>query len=94
MIILYRPEESAAADAVQETLEELVLAHRVEVVSNGRAHGAPDRRDLPVLVEGDDEYSGTEIQSFLEKRANRLSISRRMSADACFLDPDDPSQCI
>ena len=94
MITLYRQPENAAADEAQERLRELVLAHEVVVVNAERPAALPAGVALPVLVEGDDLYAEHEMDAFLEKRSNRLRISRSMSADACFLDPDDPTQCI
>ncbi|MEX0599403.1 MAG: hypothetical protein WD021_04155 [Rhodothermales bacterium] len=94
MITLYRKPNDATSDDIVSSLEGLVLAHRVVEVNAGRTGDVPSDRSLPVLVEGDDVYSGEEIAQFLERRAVRLQISRQMSADACFLDPDDPDHCI
>lgn len=94
MITLYRKANDARADEIASSLEDLVLAHRIVEVDDGRTDDVPSDRPLPVVVEGDDIYAGDEIAQFLDRRAARLQISRQMSADACFLDPDDPDHCI
>jgi hypothetical protein len=94
MITLYRRSRSKEADEVKETLEELVLAHRVVEVDGNRPEALPEDGRLPVLVEGGDAYSGDEIASVLDELRRELGYERQFSADACFVDPDHPGRCV
>lgn len=94
MIILYRRKDSKAADEVQETLEDLVLAHRVVDVDEEQPEDVPTDRPLPMLMEGDDAYSGEQIAALLDEIGIELTYERKFSADACYVDPENPGQCI
>ena len=94
MITLYRRSRSKEADEVKETLEELVLAHRVVEVDGNRPEALPEDGRLPVLVEGGDAHSGDEIASVLDELRRELGYERQFSADACFVDPDHPGRCV
>ncbi len=91
MFVLHRTRESRPADAIQEKLEDLVVAHKVSL---DRPADLPRHVDLPVLVEGDDLYAGDEIAARLDELETGLTFSRQISADACYVDPDDPEECL
>lgn len=94
MIILYRKPDSRRADGIQERLEDLVVAHRVEVVSGAEAELPVDECDLPVLVEGKRTYTGPDVDAMLDALEGRLAVSRQISGDACYVDPDRPGECL
>lgn len=91
MFVLHRPSESRRAEEIQETLEDLVVAHRV---SFDRPADLPDGVDLPVLAEGDDRFVGEEIAERLDELETGLTFSRQISADACYVDPENPEDCL
>ncbi|MDQ7040157.1 MAG: hypothetical protein Q9M35_04390 [Rhodothermus sp.] len=97
MLILYRQREDPVADELVERLRELVLAHRVILVDDGRA--LPDGSmpiAWPVLTEGSGaRYEGADaIQAFLDALAYEVTLNRQFQSDACYLDPDDPDHCL
>lgn len=90
MIVLYREPTSPSADEIQSRLEDLVVAHRV--ATPDRAHESFD--ELPTIEEGDARYSGDDIEPFLQDLERELTTSRQLSADACYVSPDSPGDCI
>lgn len=94
MITLYRRNESKLADEVQETLEDLVLAHEIVDVDREGATDITADGTLPVVVESGRAYSGDEIFSLLNELRTELAYERQVSADACYVDPNNPGQCI
>lgn len=91
MFVLHRTRDSQRADEIQEKLEDLVVAHKV---SFERPAELPMDVDLPVLVEGDDLYAGDEIATRLDGLETGLVFSRQISADACYVDPENPGECL
>lgn len=91
MFVLHRWKDSSRADEIQDRLEDLVVAHRV---SYERPRGETADLDLPILVEGDDTYVGDDISRRLDALESDLTFSRQISADACYVDLDNPEQCI
>jgi len=90
MIVLYREPTSSCADDIQSRLEDLVVAHRV---------ATPDQDEksfdeLPTIEEGDSRYAGDAIEPFLQELERELTTSRQLSADACYVNPDAPGDCI
>ena len=89
MITLHRNGDRAFCDAVEERLRDLVVAHRVEPGTDAAPH------DEPCITEGTRTYQGSvEITSFLDEVEEEVGFSRQISADACYIDPDDPTRCI
>lgn len=89
MIIFHRNSDRAYCDAIEERLQDLVLAHRVAPA------GCDGSTDEPYVTEGKHVYRGhDEIASFLGEVEEEIGFSRQISADACYIDPDDPSRCI
>lgn len=90
MIILYRTDGDPRADEIQSRLEDLVAAHRVASPKENEWND----EELPAIEEGDRLYVGDEIEPFLLELERELSASRLVSADACYVDPDDPRRCV
>lgn len=91
MFVLHRTRESKRADEILEKLEDLVAAHKV---SFEPPPDLPTDVELPVLVEGDDLYARDEIDKRLEELESDLTFSRQISADACYVDPENPDDCL
>lgn len=89
MIILYRHRDSKPADEIQQRLEGMVAAHRVK--SADEYDGPSD--DLPVIDDSGDRYAGDAVEPFLRTLERELRISRSLSADACYVDPDTGETC-
>ncbi len=90
MIVLYRQKRSKRADEIQTRLEDMVAAHRVR--DAGSFEGA--QKELPLIEDSGKRYAGDEIEPFLLSLENELKLARMVSADACYVDPDDPSRCV
>lgn len=90
MIVLYRSDNSPEGDHVQSRLEDMVAAHRVRPSGDIDL----DERELPALQENERIYTGDAIDPFLNRLEAELNRSRLVSADACYVDPDDPSRCV
>ena len=87
MIELHRTPSCTQCDAIEATLQELVLAHRVVYVDEGTP--------APVLTEGRHTYATPEaIQRFLAALRAELTFSRELSGDACYIDPDGDGACL
>lgn len=94
MITLYRRSDSRRADEIEEQLRELVVAHRVVDVDES-GEQPPAEADMPVITETGRVYADPRsIRDFLAELRKELELSRIFSADACYVDPDDPSRCI
>jgi hypothetical protein len=84
MVMLYRASGSPRADAVEERLRELVVAHRI-------VHVRPDEaaHPLPYLTSGEVVYATeARIAALLDELAEEVRISRLYQSDACYLDPE------
>lgn len=90
MITLHRRPDSKRADEVQERLERMVAAHRVELV----IRPADRFDDLPAIEENGTTYTGDEMEELLREFEMELLYERQFSADACYIDPEDPSRCV
>lgn len=78
MVDFYRTKECAFCDDVEAHLKELVLAHRIHLVSPGEA------TEAPVLVEGRRRYTTREaILAFLTDIGQEMVIQREMQGDTC-----------
>ncbi|MEZ4703360.1 MAG: hypothetical protein R2834_23725 [Rhodothermales bacterium] len=87
MIELHRTAGSEAGDALEETLRDLCVAHRVVTVEAG---GDPPP---PFLLEGGRRYAGAEIPPFLDILRAELQANRLVSGDACYIDPRNGRVC-
>lgn len=88
MIELYRAAESATGAALEETLRELCVAHRVITVEAGDEGPLP-----PYLVESGRQYAGDAIPPFLAELRAELSANRMVSGDSCYIDPRSGKVC-
>ena len=86
MIELYRAAQSESGSAIEETLRELCVAHRVVTVEAGET-------PLPYLVEGGRRYAGEDIPPYLDALRAELMASRIVSGDACYVDPRNGRVC-
>lgn len=81
MITLYREAQSAEADVVEETLQDLVFAHAVEVVDGpGEA--------LPRIADGDRVVHGADLPAYLDELRRLKADWSRFQSDACFIGDD------
>jgi len=88
MITLYRRPDSAPADEIQETLDEMVIAYETEVVAHNAALPA-DVPSLPALR--DDEQVVTEpeaLNDHIEKLQELMRDWNRFQSDACYIEED------
>ncbi len=89
MIEVFRLAECAFSDEVVEQLQELVLAHRVQVVQQ---HGR--EKQFPVVKEGKHTYTTrSEIQLLLKQLGREMIVQREMQSDSCKIDPDTGESC-
>jgi hypothetical protein len=92
VIILYRTENDAKGDEIQAALEELVVAHRVEIVPNG-APAPVSVEALPAVVDGERVVSGQEaLDAYLHELAAWMAEWRKYQSDVCYVD-DDGNVC-
>ena len=91
MIELFRTEESAAGAKIEETLRELVLAHRVFVVTPGPLpETLPAGTALPALRDEGQLITGEgAIEAHLRQLEFIASEWRKYQADACYVKSDD-----
>ena len=86
MVELYRAEQSPLADEIEETLQDLVVAHEVIRVGSGEPRSAP-APSLPALRHGDDVVTGEEaLRSYLESLQELMEDWGRFQSDSCQLD--------
>ena len=97
MFTLYRTSKvDPFADDIEESLQNLVLAHRVIRIDVDSNHfDVPSNISLPAIREGKWLYSTPEvIQTLLDTLAGLVVESREMQSDACMIDPDHPGVCM
>ena len=88
MINFYRRQNCVFSDDVVETLQQLVVAHKVYWVEEQGTL-------VPRLVEGKKEYTNPKaIYSFLASLKKELVIQREMQSDSCKIDPDNGAECL
>lgn len=86
MITLYRKEECSYCDEIEETLQELVLAHQVII--------AETETILPVLKEGKHTYrTQPEINAFLKEIRGEVVLNWEIQSDSCIIDPETGEVC-
>ena len=87
MIRLRRRADSPEADAIEERLRDLVVAHEVVVVD---AEGLD--ADLPVIRDGNITARRSDIPVFLDQLTRDMAEWSRFQSDACYIE-DDGSVC-
>jgi hypothetical protein len=96
MFKFYRKQSNQFADWVEEKLNEMVVAHKlIDMNGNNPLPEGITQEDLPALSDGYKTWlSESEIKKFLRELDQDLSFSRSLSGDACYIDPDNPDQCL
>lgn len=88
MIELQRRADSPEADAIEEQLRDLVVAHKVLVVDDAEGSAT----DLPVIRDGDVIACGANIPAFLDQLTRDMAEWSRFQSDACYIE-DDGTVC-
>lgn len=88
MITLVRRAKDPAGAEIQTALEELVVAHTVEIVP-----AAPDAAagvtTLPAIVDGERTICGDEaLHAYLDELAAWMRDWRKYQSDTCYIDED------
>jgi glutaredoxin len=87
MITFYRRQSCRGCAAVQETLEELSLAHRVVLV--GEDAKPPEGTKPPVLVDDEEVIQGRDnILAHLEELKDFKAQWDKFQTDACYCDEE------
>ena len=89
MMTFYRRNDCPACEQVEQILDELVLAHDVEVVASARElpESAPRSARLPLLHDGEEWVAGHEaITAHLENLADFKALWDKFQTDACYCD--------
>ncbi|MDZ7682453.1 MAG: hypothetical protein U5J63_12255 [Fodinibius sp.] len=96
MLTFYRNNKNRFSKWVESKLEEMVVAHKLIDVDPSTT--LPDDipvDKLPVLSDGHEQWtSPQQIREFLEKLHQDLRLSQSMQSDTCYLDPDEPDDCL
>lgn len=92
MITLYRSPDSDRADAIQDTLDEIVIAYEtVEISSPGAL--PPDVPSLPALRDDEEVIAGSDaLDDHLDSLRELMNEWDRFQSDACYIE-DDGSIC-
>jgi glutaredoxin len=86
MITLYRVAQCDTCDEVQETLRELVVAHKVVDVAKERPAALVDK-ELPVIADGEQLVSGeAALSDYLAGLTREMEQWRKFQTDACYID--------
>lgn len=92
MITLYRTPDSNFADTVEETLRDIVIAHKVEVVTPDADMDqvpATSRNGLPALDDDGDIVTGeAAINERLDALRQLMRDWDKFQSDACYIDED------
>lgn len=92
MIELHRPEDDSYSDRVEEQLEELVVSHNIHRYAEAE-EDKPDC-DLPFIRDSKRVACGEkEIKRYLADLEDDLYRMRRLTGDACYIDPDTGEVC-
>lgn len=100
MISLSRHHPDPFADEVEERLRELVVAHVVHAEGHTEDDAPEDygdaNREPPIrLSDGGRTAHGRDaVKAFVDELEQEVRLGRQFQSDACYLDPDDPTQCL
>lgn len=96
MLKFYQHTDDTFSKKVHRKLEEMVVAHKIiRIDTDNSPPDDIDQRELPVLSDGHEKWtSPEEIEQFLEELHQDLKFSRSLKSDACYIDPDNPDQCL
>jgi hypothetical protein len=88
MITLYRPPDGPWADAIEEALDEMVIAYETEVIGDG-ASRPDDVPDLPALRDDGDVVTGEDnLRAHLDHLRELMADWDRFQSDACYVEDD------
>lgn len=86
MITLYRHKDDKQAADIEEKLQDLVLAYRVEEIA--------DQESGPFLVDGGEKIQGEEkLESWFRELKGELDWQRSLTGDGCYIHPDSGKVC-
>lgn len=90
MITFFRTPDCPECVEIQETLEELCLAHNVMLLKgDDDAAGLPQGTHPPVLVDGNEVIQGREsIMAHLEGLEEFKALWEKYQTDACYCDEE------
>jgi glutaredoxin len=90
MIELYRPVHCPDCTKIEETLKELVVAHKIITLESGQSMakltpGTP----LPAIKDNEQIFTGqAAIDAYLADLEKIVADWRRFQSDACYIDDD------
>lgn len=87
MIVLHKKELHRESELLEERLEELVIAFKKKVYSQGR-------KGLPFIEEDGEVFkTDEEIEAWLREIKDELDWQRSLSGDGCYINPKDGKTC-
>jgi len=91
MITFYRTKNCPGCQSIQDTLEEMVLAHKVVMIEKGEEswQKLPEGTKPPVLVDEKETIQGSKnIVEHLEKLEKFKALWEKFQSDACYCDEE------
>lgn len=86
MITLHRHKTDPKAEEIVQKFKDLVLAYRVETLSEDESG--------PFIVDGDQKIEGEKkIGSWLRELEGDLEFQRSLTGDGCYIDPRSGEIC-
>jgi glutaredoxin len=95
MIRFYRSRDCPGCSAIQETMEDLSLAHKVVMVKDRAELPVEISKDsrLSVMVDGNEIFQGHDrILHHLEQLENFKAEWDKFQSDACYCDDDGKTE--
>lgn len=86
MITLHRHKDDKQAEKIEEKLQDLVLAYRVEEIENDQIK--PFIKDSGRKIQGEEE-----LERWFRELESELSWQRSISGDGCYIHPDTGKVC-
>lgn len=96
MLKFYKKESNHFTDFIADKLDEMVVARKIiDVNSTSELPKSVNETDLPVLSDGRNLFfSEDEIKNYLDELHRDLKIGRKLQSDTCFIDPENPDECL
>lgn len=98
MFTFYHHKSDTFTRWVKDKLDDMVVAHKIIDVAecdSGSLPNSTSTNDLPLLSDGHEYWtSQEEIEEFLEDLQRDLEFSRSLTSDACYVDPENPNECL
>lgn len=92
MVTLYRRPDDDKADAIQATLDDIVIAYETKTVE-ADAPLPDDISETPALRDDGDVITGeTDLKAHLEELTELMNDWDRFQSDACYIE-DDGTVC-